>query len=55
VTYTALVSGFCKWGKIDKCYIVLDDMIKKGLMPSELTYMHIMVAHEKKESFEECL
>ncbi|KAF3495493.1 hypothetical protein DY000_02055676 [Brassica cretica] len=55
VTYTALISGFCKWGMIDKGYSVLDDMGKKGVVPSQVTYMQIMVAHEKKEQFEECL
>lgn len=55
VTYTALISGFCKWGMIDKGYSVLDDMRKKGVMPSQVTYMQIMVAHEKREQFEECL
>ncbi|CAH8268053.1 unnamed protein product [Arabidopsis lyrata] len=55
VTYTALISGFCKWGMIDKGYSVLDDMRKKGVMPSQVTYMQILVAHEKKEQFEECL
>lgn len=32
VIYIELVSGFCKFGKIDKCYSLLDDMIKKGFV-----------------------
>ncbi|CAN8278461.1 unnamed protein product [Cochlearia groenlandica] len=55
VTYTAMISGFCKWGMIDKGYSYLDDMIKKGVVPSQVMYMQIMVAHEKKEQVEECL
>ncbi|KAJ0253719.1 putative pentatricopeptide repeat-containing protein [Hirschfeldia incana] len=55
VTYTALVSGFCKWGMVDKGYGVLEDMRRKGVVASQVTYMQIMVAHEKKEEFEECL
>lgn len=34
VIYIVLISGFCKWGMIDKGYSVLDDMRKKGVVSS---------------------
>ncbi|CAN4089620.1 unnamed protein product [Withania somnifera] len=55
VTYTTLVSGFCKWGNIEKGYELLDNMLQKGHTPNQTTYLHIMLAHEKKEELEECL
>ncbi|MCE7766813.1 hypothetical protein GQL56_29760, partial [Pseudomonas putida] len=54
-TYTTLISGFCKWGKIEKGYELLDNMRQKGYNPNQTTYLHIMLAHEKKEELEECL
>ncbi|KAI3782451.1 hypothetical protein L2E82_12498 [Cichorium intybus] len=55
VTYTTLLSGFCKWGKIKTDYEILDHMIKKGHTPNQTTYLHILNAHEKKDELEECL
>lgn len=55
VTYTTLISGFCKWGKIERSYEILDGMIQKGFLPNQMTYMYIMLAHEKKEELEECV
>ncbi|KAK3021924.1 hypothetical protein RJ639_045218 [Escallonia herrerae] len=55
VVYTALISGFCKWGKVDRGYEVLDGLIQKGHTPNQTTYLHIMLAHEKKEDLEECV
>ncbi|KAM5569318.1 putative pentatricopeptide repeat-containing protein [Rosa sericea] len=55
VTYTTLISGFCKWGKIVRSYEILESMIRKGFMPSQMTYLQIMLAHEKKEDLEECI
>ncbi|XP_024178274.1 putative pentatricopeptide repeat-containing protein At5g65820 [Rosa chinensis] len=55
VTYTTLISGFCKWGKIVRSYEILESIIRKGFTPSQMTYLQIMLAHEKKEDFEECI
>lgn len=55
VAYTALISGFCKCGKVEKAYGTLHEMTRKGFRPNETTYLHIMLAHERKEQLEECL
>lgn len=55
VTYTTLISGFCKWGKIEKGYELLDSMIQLGYTPNQTTYLNILLAHEKKEELEECI
>ncbi|KAI6685217.1 hypothetical protein NL676_031130 [Syzygium grande] len=55
VTYTTLISGFCKCGKPDNAYELLDRMIQQGHIPCATTYLHIMLAHEKKEELEESL
>ncbi|KAF8022178.1 hypothetical protein BT93_G2355 [Corymbia citriodora subsp. variegata] len=55
VTYTTLISGFCKCGKLDKAYELSDRMIQQGHTPCAKTYLPIMLAHEKIEELEECL
>lgn len=55
VAYTTLISGFRKWGQIDKGYEHLDNMIQLGYTPNEATYLNILMANEKKEELEECI
>ena len=55
MTYSTLISGFCKWGKIERGYEILDAMIQQGHTPNPITYLQILLAHEKKEELEECL
>ena len=48
--------GFVSGGRLrERAYELLDRMIRKGLMPNSLTYLHIILAHEKKEELEKCL
>ncbi|RYR46907.1 hypothetical protein Ahy_A07g032772 [Arachis hypogaea] len=39
--------------KIERGYELLDRMIQQGLVPNQLTYHHLMLAHKKKEELEE--
>ncbi|PRQ49610.1 putative pentatricopeptide [Rosa chinensis] len=41
--------------EIVRSYEILESIIRKGFTPSQMTYLQIMLAHEKKEDFEECI
>ncbi|KAL4288418.1 hypothetical protein AHAS_Ahas19G0284200 [Arachis hypogaea] len=52
-----LVQNFDLWvlqvKKVGGGYELLDRMIQQGLVPNQLTYHHLMLAHKKKKELEE--
>ncbi|RYR46908.1 hypothetical protein Ahy_A07g032773 [Arachis hypogaea] len=48
IIYTTLIMK-----KVERGYELLDQMIQQGLVPNQLTYHLLMLAHKKKEELEE--
>jgi pentatricopeptide repeat protein len=40
--YSSLIDGFGKVGRIDEAYLILEEMIKKGLTPNVYPWNSLM-------------
>jgi pentatricopeptide repeat protein len=53
--YSSLINGFGKVGRIDEAYLILEEMIKKGLTPNGYPWNSLMDALVKAEEINEAL
>ena len=55
VTYNALVNGYCKGGKLDEDFLLLEEMNENDCMPNIITYGTIIYGLLKENKILEAL
>ena len=55
ITYGALIDRFCKENKVEEAHTLFDEMLKRELVPYEVTFVTLINEYSKRDKFDSVL